>query len=474
METVYIIHNPETTPTIMHKHKNEDIVDKKIYEEYYELKKKVNNYTTNDPFIKKILNLDTVINDSNYKFKLFGVEDVFNYINYTSLTKYDIRYVDKNKDINIINTQKIKTTWFLNGMVSQFLYNEIKDMNYCDREHYLYHYHLKTINLLFDYISIGGNYYHAFIVLCKTQQVQLIYLLSYLFKKITIYDGIFVFCQYFLGEQYIKKSDIINLKSFTVTSVNDEYIKDYIHNVYNNSIHIYKLFLNNEIDEYLSLSTHNIYKKIISSETTTTVKTELYKLIIDNLKRVMIDNNISRINSAIKSQEGNFITEMIQLHHLKSCLEVGCAFGISAMYILSSGEDVTLISIDPFQSTQWNNNGKKLIKQLNMNHRHKIIEDKSYNALPMLLSKHKFDFIFIDGWHTFDYTLIDFFYSFLLLNIGGIIIIDDALHKGVNKCVRYLETNYTNQCKKLKSPPTVACFKKIKEDTRPLNYNVHF
>ncbi len=102
-----------------------------------------------------------------------------------------------------------------------------------------------------------------------------------------------------------------------------------------------------------------------------------------------------------------------------------------------------------------------------------MIEEKSYIALPALLKKAKFDFIFIDGWHTFDYTLIDFFYSLELLNDGGIIIIDDALHKGVSKCVKYIETNYPH-CRKLVSPPTVACFKKVKKDPRDWNFHVNF
>jgi len=92
---------------------------------------------------------------------------------------------------------------------------------------------------------------------------------------------------------------------------------------------------------------------------------------------------------------------------------------------------------------------------------------KSYEALPELLknSEAKFDFIFIDGWHTFDYTLIDFFYADKLLKVGGIIIIDDALHKGVEKSVKYISTNYKFY-QKLESPITVACYKKIKEDNR--------
>ena len=53
-----------------------------------------------------------------------------------------------------------------------------------------------------------------------------------------------------------------------------------------------------------------------------------------------------------------------------------------------------------------------------------------------------FDFVFIDGWHTFDYTLIDFFYADKLIREGGIIIIDDALHRGVAKFVKYMDTNY--------------------------------
>lgn len=61
-------------------------------------------------------------------------------------------------------------------------------------------------------------------------------------------------------------------------------------------------------------------------------------------------------------------------------------------------------------------------------------------------------------------TLFDFFYSNLLLKIGGIIIIDDALHYGVNKCIKYIETNYLSYTK-LNSSPTIAVFKKREKMT---------
>ena len=76
--------------------------------------------------------------------------------------------------------------------------------------------------------------------------------------------------------------------------------------------------------------------------------------------------------------------------------------------------DVSLMSIDPYQKdkNQWNSMGLKLIKKLELDERHHYIPEKSYISMPKLLSTYGeeyFDFIFIDGWHTFDYTLIDFF-----------------------------------------------------------------
>jgi predicted O-methyltransferase YrrM len=474
MESTLVLPTPEISPVIIHKHKNNNIIDTSIYDKFFELKNKVLHFKTND-YLQKIQHLENTINHTNYLFKIFGVESSGNYVIHKGDSTYEVMYHDDAQHKDIHNTKKKKSNWFINGMVGPHLWNVIKEMNYCDSEQYMYKYHLKTISLLFDYLNIGGNYFHGFMVICKTQQIQLIYLLSYLFKKIIIYDGIYLICQDFIGEQYIQQTDIELLTDFTITSFecNDK-LNDYLKHIYSYYIKLYTHFLNHEIDEYLHLSSYTIYKKITTFDIQPTIKIELFKLIIDTLRRVNLDNQIIKINSAIKSQEGKFISDTIQHYQFKNCLEIGFAFGISAMYILSSSETTKLISIDPFQSTQWNNNGKKLIQELDLHKRHTCVEEKSYLALPKLLMKHQtFDFIFIDGWHTFDYTIVDFFYAFLLLNVGGIIIIDDALHKGVNKCIKYLETNYIN-CRKLKSPSTIACFKKIKEDTRDWDFHVNF
>jgi methyltransferase family protein len=68
--------------------------------------------------------------------------------------------------------------------------------------------------------------------------------------------------------------------------------------------------------------------------------------------------------------------------------------------------------------------------------------EPSYLALPSLVSQGtKVDFAFIDGWHTFDYALTDFFYVDLLLRPGGVVVIDDTDFPSVWRLCRFIVTN---------------------------------
>ena len=45
--------------------------------------------------------------------------------------------------------------------------------------------------------------------------------------------------------------------------------------------------------------------------------------------------------------------------------------------------------------------------------------------------------MFIDGWHTFDHTLLDLFYANRWIKVGGYIVIDDCNWSSVAKAVSY-------------------------------------
>ena len=80
-----------------------------------------------------------------------------------------------------------------------------------------------------------------------------------------------------------------------------------------------------------------------------------------------------------------------------------------------------LVSIDPFQSTQWEGIGRLNVQRAGLGEFHHVFEAKDFVAMPKLLEeveqgrRQKFDLIFIDGMHLFDYTLLDFFYADKLL-----------------------------------------------------------
>jgi len=154
-------------------------------------------------------------------------------------------------------------------------------------------------------------------------------------------------------------------------------------------------------------------------------------------KTIAADNMLSR-------EEGHLLYDLIKSDTTVSrTLEIGCAFGSSSLSICSALADRPNPShfiIDPFQSTHWRSIGVLNLKRAGFD-RFELIEEGSEYALPRLAktASGSFDLVFVDGFHTFDHTLIDLFYATKLLRIGGYLIVDDAHWPSVEKAVRYYE-----------------------------------
>jgi predicted O-methyltransferase YrrM len=153
-----------------------------------------------------------------------------------------------------------------------------------------------------------------------------------------------------------------------------------------------------------------------------------------------------KLHSAIDREEGKFITSLIENDPaIKHTLEIGCAYGLSSLYICSalsgrSGAQHTII--DPFQNTDWDGVGVKQLEEFGIDF-FELIELRSEFALPKLLefSEGTFDLILVDGYHTFDHTLLDCFFATRLLRIGGVLVIDDVAFPSVRRVVAFLQ-NY--------------------------------
>ena len=471
------------------KNKKSDVVfDNMIFEEHSKIYNKVKNSNNNSIKYVKNNKYDIDIDkfsETNYVLSIFGFDNNSGYINRSDNDDYPKFIVGKIGETFSILSEKtdIKFKNIVSTMVNKKDYLIFTKINDCyERDKFMLKINLEKIFHLFKHLEIGGN---ALVGLnntgiCSKDTIEFIYLYASLFEYVIIFSGNLLYG--FNFKPKIEKEEIQKLYDieFMISPKNNlkEFLK-YESDIFQNKIYILNLLLDGKEDEFL----YNMYNKstdiilnsnIISDfEIKKNLIIKIKKHLINYFKTIFLNKKAVKIHSNIKKQEGDFIAEIIIKFSLKKCLEVGMAFGISAIYILQN-KNTTLLSIDPFQSLQWKNSGMDIIKNFEFEKRHSLIEDKSYIVLPELLKKNEeYDFIFIDGFHTFDYTLIDFFYADKLLKINGIIIIDDVLHNGVKKCVNYINTNY-NSYKKLQSPITVGCYQKIKEDNRQWDFHKDF
>lgn len=152
--------------------------------------------------------------------------------------------------------------------------------------------------------------------------------------------------------------------------------------------------------------------------------------------------------AGMRREEYDRIKELLATYRPRACLEVGMAHGGSSVVICQALRDFggqgRHTAVDPFQSSPqgWRGEGVESVRRAGLEDLFELVEDFDYLALPRLVEqKRRFDFILIDGWHSFDYTLLDLFYADLLLAPGGLLLVHDTGWPAVYKACRFLETH---------------------------------
>jgi predicted O-methyltransferase YrrM len=150
--------------------------------------------------------------------------------------------------------------------------------------------------------------------------------------------------------------------------------------------------------------------------------------------------------------------ELVAAARPTDVLEIGMGSGTSTVVILSAlfaesaATGSRLTSIDPFQTANFNGAGQQTIRTIGYAGRHRLIEEADYVALPELLGTgERFDVVLIDGYHSFDYTLLDIFYADLLLRPNGVLVVHDSSWPAVFKALRFVETH--KGYRRLSPPP---------------------
>ena len=158
-----------------------------------------------------------------------------------------------------------------------------------------------------------------------------------------------------------------------------------------------------------------------------------------------IDGKEIAASSHISKEQGELLFELIKINRLSKTLEIGCAQGVSSIYICSALAERNEAKgsheiIDPFQMSDWMGAGINALQRSGLNN-YKLIQEPSEIYLPKLIEhgSNSYDLIFVDGFHTFDHALIDCFYSTKLLKVGGFLVLDDTDMPPIHKLACYLK-----------------------------------
>lgn len=158
------------------------------------------------------------------------------------------------------------------------------------------------------------------------------------------------------------------------------------------------------------------------------------------------DGKLIPVFAEISREEGEFLQKIIADLKPVVSLEVGLAYGVSALFIcdaLDRTPNTRHIVIDLAQlGDPWKGNGLYNLKKAGYDDIIELYNMESQRALPQLeASGFKIDFAFVDGGHTFDHALVDFFYIDRMLRVGGIVAFDDANYPSLQKVCRFIIKN---------------------------------
>jgi predicted O-methyltransferase YrrM len=158
------------------------------------------------------------------------------------------------------------------------------------------------------------------------------------------------------------------------------------------------------------------------------------------------DGSSVPLNYNISADEGAALQRLIRTVKPRVTLEIGCAYGISTLFICEALAEVggeRHIVIDPLQTDGWKGIGLFTAGRAGYRSLIEFHGESSHQALPRLeQAGRRVDLALIDGWHTFDYVLVDFFYVDRLLNVGGVVMFDDArFYPAIRKVARYVATH---------------------------------
>jgi predicted O-methyltransferase YrrM len=150
------------------------------------------------------------------------------------------------------------------------------------------------------------------------------------------------------------------------------------------------------------------------------------------------------LHSHIPAFECQIIQQWIKDYRCSQLIEIGLAYGISSLFIcdaIADQPEAVYHIIDPHQTRNWQGVGLRHLQAAGYGTRFHFYENYAECVLPHLWQAgFRCDFALIDGRHTFDQTLVDFFWINKLLVVNGLVIFDDIQLPAIQRATKYVAT----------------------------------
>jgi predicted O-methyltransferase YrrM len=143
--------------------------------------------------------------------------------------------------------------------------------------------------------------------------------------------------------------------------------------------------------------------------------------------------------------QGDFIFHLITTRRYMHCIQTGFGTGSTALYMLAALDKVgggEVVSID-WSETNFNEVGRRHLARSGWLWRHSLVEEPSHGVVARFLNDgRRCDFVFIDGWKTFDYLAFELFAFNRMLADGGCVMFDDCQLPSVRRAINLLKRHY--------------------------------
>lgn len=175
---------------------------------------------------------------------------------------------------------------------------------------------------------------------------------------------------------------------------------------------------------------------------------------LKTLARIFEDNTIEiddagtriKIHSNTSKEQGIFLQQIFDKIKPKQSIEVGFAYGISAMFILekhaeAKSSEPSHLVIEP--DDYWGDIPMHNIKKEGLEKYISIKNDYSHTILTRLFHQnYRVQYAYIDTTKQFDVVFQDFYFIDKILDIGGVVIFDDCGGgwPGIQRVARFVNT----------------------------------